>query len=96
MATRCSFCFQERQSLRTVIPNTEPVCNGCARSIDGVLGWLSFQTLAAEAFEIAIDGQMQAARDNPPTPQEPANDPLEPGDEGYQYPMGQGPTKKRR
>ncbi len=69
--TRCSFCFQERQSLRIVMPNTQPVCNGCARSIDGTIGWLTFQGARNERDGLPepTHYEVGGAPVSPPTPQ---------------------------
>ncbi len=90
--TRCSFCFQERQSLRIVMPNTQPVCNGCARSIDGTIGWLTFQGARNERDGLPEPSHYQVgeAPVNPPTPQ---TDPTEPADELEGQDLKPNPTK---
>ncbi len=65
---RCSNCFQERSGITPAYPNTPPVCRGCARSLDGAVGWL--ETHGYALMEVAT-GQVlgvMSPSDSPPTP----------------------------
>ncbi len=61
---RCSNCFQERSGITSAYPNTPPVCRGCARSLDGAVGWL--ETHGYGIVELTT-GQVLGV--SPPTPQ---------------------------
>ncbi|KKK83233.1 hypothetical protein LCGC14_2795460 [marine sediment metagenome] len=80
MSTRCSNCFQERQGITPAYPNTPPICRGCARAIDGAVGWL--ETHGYGILELATGEVFGGASlgVSPPTPQTLSSGAVEPGD----------------
>ncbi len=66
---RCSNCFQERSGITPAYPNTPPVCRGCARSLDGAVGWLETHGYGIVHIETGEVLNGAALGVSPPTPQ---------------------------